>query len=162
MAEFLNVEIVLNTIRDSGTSLKQWIRKTFFYVRIMKSMAPQQAADHLNGMFIKFNLKNYKLWSNLTFSNESIEKIEQLQTVQNRFKRYSSFCVLPYVHARLFFIFYFSIARCYSANLQCKVYASSTLSTSCFLIDEHGKRAQLCELHLQHGFLIRTGRKCVS
>lgn len=61
MAEFLNVEIVLNTIRDSGTSLKQWIRKTFFYVRIMKSMAPQQAADHLNGMFIKFNLKNYKL-----------------------------------------------------------------------------------------------------
>lgn len=51
LAEFLNAEIVLNTICDVTTSLKQWIRKTFFYVRIMKAMTQKQAEDHLNGMF---------------------------------------------------------------------------------------------------------------
>lgn len=50
LAEFLNVEIVLNTICDSDASLKQWIRKTFFYVRTMKTMTQQKAKDHLNGM----------------------------------------------------------------------------------------------------------------
>lgn len=52
LAEFLNAEIVLNTIRDTGTTLKKWIRTTFFYVRIMKSATRQQADAHINGMLI--------------------------------------------------------------------------------------------------------------
>lgn len=33
LAEFLNVEIALNTITDSDASVMQWLRTTFLYAR---------------------------------------------------------------------------------------------------------------------------------
>lgn len=145
LAEFLNVEIVLNTICDSSTSLKQWIRKTFFFVRTTKMMTPQKAEDHLNGMFIKKIklFQNSKLWSNLTFLSRKNVKNEQIEIVCilmhknwaigrncNRFKidleDTDCFCELPYAYDRCDSSSTFH----YYIDLQCKVCASTTLSSS--------------------------------
>lgn len=62
LAEFLNAEIVLNTINDAELSVMQWIRTTFFYARMCKKMAINQADANSKGIYIyiyKFDSSKY-------------------------------------------------------------------------------------------------------
>lgn len=75
LAEFLNAEIVLNTITDAEASMERWFRTTFLYARTAKRKPTNQAdADLKSTYFFKiffFSLIEFLFEStNLTLGSQ--------------------------------------------------------------------------------------------
>lgn len=52
LAEFLNTEIVLKTITDADASAMQWLRTTFLYACLSKTLPQNEADAKLKGINI--------------------------------------------------------------------------------------------------------------